>query len=246
MKKFFAVFLPILILFSLCLTACEQPENESNEPCEHSWVDFVDKNSKICSLCGAFDGIEITKQDWDRALGEEIFENVTLNFTFVAEEIVDSSGGFVDVLEGAKTVQVIKFADGKCYRKVEKYDNNGIYQYDEVFEVTGTQANGQRKMFYDMYATLLKDYDNFVYDSVKSIYTTPNEIIVDVSKSVGEMSTKVYVSIKNAQVKFGANGKLEYFEAHHTESIYENDTLLASISGKIIWTYSNYGTTVIE
>ncbi len=232
----------------LCLTACNQTGNESGETCEHNWVEFLDKNSKVCSLCGAFDGIEVNKQSWDGALAEEAFNNVTISFTFVVEKIVDNSGYYVDAIECLKTVQIFKSAGDKVYRKVDVYYPDGKYEEDESFDVTftGLEAQMQRKMFYDIFAALLADYDNFVYNSEKSIYETPSEINVDVSDSVGGLTTSVIESIKNAQVKFGANGKLEYFEGYHTESMYENGSLLGSISGKIIWTYSNYGTTVIE
>ncbi len=248
MKKLYAIFLSIFLLLSLSLSACNLPDETTSTNCEHNWISFADKNSTICSLCGAFDGISINEQNWDSALSEEVFNNVTISFTFLVENIVDVKGNYVDAEEGVKTVQLFKSTDEKVYRKAYVYNADGTYREDEYFELTliGTEAQMQRKMFYDMFAALLKNYDNFTYDDEKNIYKSPSEIIVDVSDSVGETQLQVFESINNAQIKFGTNGKLEYFESDHKESIYEDDLLLASISGKILWTYSNYGTTIID
>lgn len=247
MKKI-TVFI-VLILVALSLTACIQPSEEASGPCdEHNWIYVDEKNSKICSNCGAFEGIEINEQNWDDALAEESFNNVTISFTFVAEKIVDNSGYYIDATEGMKTVQLFKVDGNKVYRKIDVYAPDGEYLESEsfYFTCTGVEAQMQRKMFYDIFAALLADYDNFVYNDEKFIYETPSEINVDVSDSVGEETMSVIETIKNAKVKFGSNGKLEYFESYHTESMYEKGDLLGSISGKMILTYSNYGTTIIE
>ena len=245
MKKI-AVFFAI-ILIALSLTACVQPGEEASGPCdEHNWIYIVEKNSKICSNCGAFEGIDVTEQGWDSALSEDAFINVTINYIFVVEETV--GGNYIDVDVGAKMEHIVKFADNKVYRKMNVYAADGSLMEDDMnFEhvFTGEAAQIQRKMFYEMFSRLIKEYDNFVYDIEKSIYILPNEISFDVSEINDEIPGTVFETIQDGKIKFGTNGKLEYFEAKHTESMHENGIKIASLSGKILWTFSNYGTTLI-
>lgn len=239
MKKFLTVLLTVVLALSFSvLSACNETENG----CEHVWIENAEKNSKICSVCGAFDGIEVTEQGWDGSLAEQAFENVTINYVFIIEQAYGDDLQNDDIV-GAKTINIVKIADDKVYIKTGMYDQNG--EFSDVAEgvLVGGEATIQKNWFLAMFKALLEEYDNFVYDSEKGVYVNPEEITVTVSMGEGGHTVD---KMTDGKVKFGQNGKLEYFECNHTESVYFDGELAVSVSGKIVWTWSDYGTTVIE
>ena len=255
MKKIIALLLCLIsVLGVFTLTACEGDPN-----CEHDWKEIVELNSKVCSKCGAFDGIEVDEEKWELSIDESAFDNVTISFTFTHADLTveglddamnpDQIIGNLTENQPAKQIQILKIADGKVYRKITGIDKDGkeMFTFDETFE--GEDATLQRKLFTDMFIAAIEDYSKYTFDAETALYVNAGPITTSSEEHVTETMTDL-------KVKFDSEARLAYFANHHVESIdygkinsdvpVVSGTYKINIIGDIVWTYSDYGTTVID
>ena len=252
MKKLLRIILSVVILFATCLTACNQSGDDSNEACVHNWEDVSELNSKVCSLCGAFDGIEVTKQKWDEVLKEEFLDNITLISTTVAEEAYQYNveTGVYDYIKMEdiipyKSVYILKLTNDKYYLKNEIYDINGrvgaLCQ-----EQVGESVAMQKQIQHNFFAEIFNEYDNFIFDKEKDIYISSNEIIYEMYIDVSGNLMPARVILTDVKLKFDKDSKLAYLECYRTQEAYLNNIVYSVYTGRMVITCSDYGTTVIE
>ena len=268
MRKLLALILCLVSALGVfTLTACEGGLTpEVNPDCEHDWKEIVELNSKVCTKCGAYDGFEVTEEKWELSIDESAFDNVTISFTFntVSYEIKGLEDSMMppDSFEqdffsqGAKQVQVLKIADGKIYRSITVYDKdgnkiqlgveNGEPVYNESVTFIGQEAKVQKKLFTDMFIAAIEDYSKYTFDKETALYVNDGPVITSSEQGVTETMTDL-------KVKFDSNFRLAYFTNHHVEtvdySVIEGipmGDVQVVLTGDIVWTYSDYGTTVID
>jgi len=253
MKKIITILLCLAsVLGMLTFTACDGDPN-----CEHNWEEIVELNSKICTKCGAFDGIEVDETKWELSIDESAFDNVTISFTlnltdFKVDGLEDAvnSDIIVDNLVGnqpAKQIQVLKIADGKVFRSMVAYDKDGKEMgtlLEQTFE--GAEAVEQKKLFTDMFIAAIEDYSKYTFDAETALYVNAGPVITSSNPAVTETMTDL-------KVKFAENAKLAYFANHHVEVVdyskYPDGNMppiQIILECDIVWTYSEYGTTVID
>ncbi len=261
MKKFIAILLCLVSALGMfTLTACE-----GDPTCEHDWKEIVELNSKVCSKCGAFDGIEVDEEKWELSIDESAFDNVTISFTFTTTNFTINgleNAAYPEMFESmyanqpAKQIQVLKIADGKVYRSIVAYDEdgnkmvldmeNGVPVYEESVTFEDEIAVEQKKLFTDMFIAAINDYAKFTFDKETALYVNAGPVITTSDHGVTETMT-------NLKVKFDENARLAYFANHHVELVDYGVVSDGSIpnleivlEGDIVWTYSDYGTTVID
>lgn len=223
MKKAISLILVALVLI-MTLASCDIPalptdnngNSDSNSP--------TDKPTE-----GSTDGI--SKEEWEEAIAYDKFDNITISSEIDYEE---NSMGAED------GVQTIKISDGKVYRAATFMG--------EPFSIcfTGDDAEAQRKMFTDVFLSLLAERDNYVYDPERKIYTAPEKISVTVTPREGISDL---VEMESGEVRFDEHGRLVYFACTLTETLTTtvdgHTTSTKSPKGTTVWTFSNYGSTVI-
>ena len=217
---------------------------EISDKAEHTWDEGTITNeataqeegekSYSCTVCGAIKGekIEFTgvsEESWLQSLSVQKFDNVTVNYSLSSSEMLQS--------------HVLKIADGKVYRKMTITMANADPMVVERFFYE-EDASVQRTMFFEVFFALLNERDNFVWDSELGYYINSKEVSTTVkSHDPNEYANEV---MTNGKVKFDSEGNVEYFSCTLKESVYYNDELKTEVIGEVVWTFSEYGTTVVE
>lgn len=220
MKKALSLLLIAFILIATlasCNETTEQPSGESNEP----------TTQPTETEAG------ITKEEWQAAIADEKFDNVTILFDV---DYVDGD----NAVGAADHEQTLKICGGKVYRTATMLgDTFSMYFTDEM-------AVSQRKMFLDIFLALLAEKDNYEYDAETKTYVAPEKISVTVYPSEG---TSDLVEMEEGVVKFDDNGRLVSFSCKLKETAtttYEGQTNTVTLPlSDTTWTFSNYGTTEI-
>lgn len=161
-----------------------------------------------------------SEAEWNEALKEENFDNVTVHYTIEAM--------------GQKQVHTVKIADDLVYRSMTMFGET-----DEVY-FTEEDALEQKNAFTAVFLSLLESRDNYEYDD--GVYVNEEEIKVTVTVD----GCRDDITMKDGEVKFDENGNLEYFTCTLTETIYDRDgNREYSYTAKSTWNFADYGKTVI-
>ena len=214
-----------------------------SDKAEHTWnegeittdatADAEGEKTFTCTVCGATKGesvefVGITEEIWQESLAEQKFDNVTVHYSFKTPEMTQN--------------HIVKIANDEVYREATMI-GDGFDYTDSVF-YTGEEGILQRDMFLSVFLALLADRDHYVYDSETGLYLSPNEVTTTLPMDEDNIYAKEVMT--NGKAKFDSTGKLEEFSCSLTESIYKNDVLEGEVSGEVVWTFSDYGTTVID
>lgn len=209
---------------------------------EHTWTDgdYTEptpdsdgEQSYLCSVCGAtrtqiveFTGV--SEEKWLESIAEEKFDNVTIHYTFTNDEMTQE--------------HIVRITEGKVYRKMTITSGSSSPMVMEgVFE--GEAGEMQRGIYLKVFLSLLAERENFVWDKESGCYTAPNTVVARVE---GENEFYAIETMTGGIVKFHESGNIEYFDCTLNEATYSGDTKESEVEGKVLWTFSDYGTTVIE
>ena len=170
--------------------------------------------------------------EWAAATAIAAFENVTARYT-IETATYDSE-------------DIAKFTSDKVYRVCETVDKEGNrldYMCLEVlFE--GAAADEQKASFLQLMLAILADQANYTFDEETGVYSSSSVIETTLSFAQEEGEAHADETVSNAEIKF-KDGKIEYFKCHIVEKIYVNNQLVNTLDGDSVWTFSDYGTTVI-
>lgn len=169
----------------------------------------------------------ISKEEWQDALAQNNFTNVTIYYTLKSE-----TDGQQD--------HVVKITPDKVYRKVTMTMDGETDTMDICY--SGEEAKETAQMFINVFLGLLKERENFVYDFDAGVYNAPNEVVATATEQEGYVVTE---SMKNGKVKFDAQGNLEYFICDLTEAINNGEEDTFSMTFAASWTFADYNKTVI-
>ena len=131
---------------------------------------------------------------------------------------------------------------------------NAPGQNGETEELTQTY-DGEMAQIYktqtaQLFLRMIRDYDNFVYDKATNTYKIPETVVVEetlkgTSSTEGMIDVPTRIEIREAVVTFTNDGKLAKLVSDYSQTMtMDGDSI--TTAGKTTWTFSNFGTTVIE
>ncbi len=258
MKKLIAILCCLLMLFSFVACdgehthafsaewandtthhwhGCKFPCPETSDKAEHTWDDGTvvkeptkDEDGEMkyaCTVCGAkknevlvFNGVD--EKTWAEMISAETFENYTLvEKMFVVEE------GETDV--------TVKFTKDKVSFK--------MHSSDEPILMEGEEAKMQKGTYEQVYLALLADYENFVYDAERDLFVNNGTVTVEIDMLLYDVSAVIVM--KNAEIVLTDDYKIASFACEFTQTT-TTPRGTHTITVDSIWTFSDYGTTVID
>lgn len=171
-------------------------------------------------------GAGVSEEKWEAMLAEENFENYTLTQSgYVVYEGADIDGGI-------QQDAVVKFADDKVQLIMEL---DGELATEIVY--TGEEATLQRSTYTQVFMALLDAYESYTYDAASDVYKVNEKVTVELT--VYDMP--VVIVMEEGQVKLSDDGRIVDFTCDYTQTT--NGILMTT---EMHWTFSDYGTTVID
>jgi hypothetical protein len=224
MKKILSLILAAVLCFAsvASLASCDNIRENLG--------DYVGGGSEGGSESESETFTGIDEEEWQESLSEQKFDNVTINYKL---EIIEG--------QSADQTHVVKIAENAVYRKMTMA-MGGQDMSDEV-TFTDAEAEQQKSMFLQVFLSLLADRDNFVYDAEQDAYLSPSTVNVTLDMGDGNKATE---EMKDGKVTFDEKGNIEYFYCVLTETYIINGEVANAITCKATWTFSDYGTTVVE
>ena len=227
MKKILSLILAALLCFAsvAALSSCDNIRENLGD-----YISGSENSSGNGSESQTEEFTGIDEEEWQESLSEQKFDNVTINYTL---EIIEGESG--------DQKHVVKITEGAVYRYMAMTVGNQTM--DDEITFTDVLAEQQKSIFLQVFLSLLADRDNFVYDTEQDAYLSPSEVSVTLDMGEGSTATEL---MKDGKVTFDENGNIEYFYCVLTETYITNGETLGSVTCKATWTFSDYGTTVVE
>ena len=223
---------------------------EIKDKAEHEWDDGVIDDEATsetilvtvytCNVCSATkeESVElegaVEEEEWEVAVAEQKFDNVTINYTFDSEE-------------DGKQDHIVKITEDKVFRHISGIAPDGeAFSQEITFE--GDDSIVQRNLFLSMFISLLAEKENFIYDMELKAYKMPNEVQTKVELGNGFYTIE---TMRDGVVTFDKTGNVTSFVFWISEASYhtpegQEDELLHVSRGTVTLYFSDYGTTVIE
>lgn len=235
MKKFFITIVSICIFLSL--TACGNKSNNNS------------KNETI------------SKDQWSSMLAESNFENCTIvSEYYIFTYGISLDGTSADSASGAfstgtnltmtKMRSTTKITADKVSQSVLPEEHDSIPSNFSPTICDGEVAQAIKKVGIQSFKIMIEDYDNFTYDSATNTYklkapTTINKVmdypVID-GNSVTYESTTANLDLHAAEISVSKDGKLLSVVCNYTTHDGDQDYNIPDHT----WSFSDYGTTVIE
>jgi hypothetical protein len=95
-----------------------------------------------------------------------------------------------------------------------------------------------------VFLALLADYNNFVWDKDKQAFVNSGTVTVEIPMET--FTSSVSVVMENATVYITEEGQIEHFVCDYTQTTRMPESTIVSSAKNFSWTFSDYGTTVIE
>ena len=248
MKKSLSLLLAVLLCLPLggALTSCggETTDSSSSPIASNPMQSTPDESSPETSA--PTDGeteFGITKEEWNVAVSPISFEN----YTMIAD-------GYVKQNDGTETKQynVIKMTENRMtvdmtatfYKRLgvalEPPETSHVFfDFYENPDELAAQKTAQEQVF----LALLADYENYQWNAEKQAYVNSNPVSVEIFMAV--YNTTVSVVMTNGTLYVTDDGKFEKFDCDYAETLVMPDETIV-IDAAFTWTFSDYGTTVIE
>ena len=268
MKKIIALLMTLVLLASVMatLSSCNEHEHEFetewssdanyhwymcngenclevSEKAAHEWTEK--DGAIVCGVCGASaEDATPDEQVWEAAIAEQKFENVTIAYTVNVISLVSYEDGdpVTQDVEGVIQEHLIKVTEDCVYRFMSVLMPGSDKASENEMNFEGEQAEIQRTLFFETFFALLSEKDNFVYDATEGVYIAPATVTVTIPQ--GE-SMSAEETMRNGKLKIDANGNIEYFSCTLTEKVFMDGSISADTTADVVWTFSDYGTTVI-
>ena len=257
MKVKFLSFLALFICAAICLAAlgsCDllAKNTATEDATEDSTASESNSTAPDASTAGTVESPDngnipqLDQTEWDKMISEASFENYTLNMSGIMTVTVNGEvGGTSDIREcvkvGKDKVAIYIFAD-----------ENANTSNTEAMIVDGEIAKAQKLQYSQLFMTMLKDFQNFTYDEKTNTYRIPNTITIETvlkglsfsdDGQVSEIDVPTAIVMREATVTVSEDGKLLQLVCDYTQTMKQQGV---STSGKTTWSFSDYGTTVVE
>ena len=182
----------------------------------------------------------ISEEEWETMLDPSNFENYTVD------------------LQGNMTVRVNGVTQTENYpvhtvcRVTENAVEVVIIDGDNEASVvlTGDEAEVQKTESSQLFLIILGGYEDFEYDEKTGEYIIPNKMIeTNITTIVnGETAEKIPVAItvKSGRVKLSDGGKIAKLTCEYSQKMELAEGQTTVTEGNTTWTFSNFGTTVVN
>lgn len=185
----------------------------------------------FCRLRRSGAGSEVTEEVWNAALSEETLKNVTMKFSGTVETTIVGGGD-----RTMKQEQTLKFANGRVQIIIIA---DGKTIANDIGEGEGAQQ--QVDIYLQILSVLLDQRESFIFDESQKAYYLEGPVTTTLNGE-GMPGDKTFdVTMKDSYVRFDDQGRPEYFKCDFTQA---SDDATAHTDGT--WTFSDYGTTVID
>ena len=186
----------------------------------------------------------ISKESWDNMVDAANFENYTLDFQGTMTEYEND-----DYVSEATAVHTVYRVTTDAF-EIVTYDEYGNSTTPMVMVLTGEDAAAQKANLSQLFLAILSDYDNFTYDEDSKAYVIKNcTVNMDASMIInGEVASElvpVTIEIKEGTATVSDDGKILKLVCEYTQTVTVGGNL-TKVGGNTTWTFSNYGTTVIN
>ena len=240
--------------------ACTEISDKAN----HTWGESVivteatpDSEGvaeKKCTVCGAaknesvaFEGISENK--WDSMISDTAFENYT--FTTEGKMTVSATGQQTTVSDQKSTV---KIADDKIEIILYAEEASGSASDGVSMKFDGELAEAMKSQYMQIFMIVLKDYENFEYNAESNTYKieetlTVSDDMIGVAghgESFTTFTIPTVIEIRNAEATLSDDGKILKLVCDYSQTMDTGNGTFTTTSGITTWTFSDYGTTVIE
>ncbi len=258
MKKSISLLLATLFCFSFggVLTACggetdnssSTPENsvpENSSPTE-SIPDVSEPEVSIPNISVPDDGETpaITEEEWNAAIAPISFENYTMitsGFFIQNDGTEMQQDQVVKVTADRMTVALTVVMEKMLGQPVENPETQNIFfDFYKNPEELAMQKNSQEQVF----LALLADYNNFVWNQDKQAFVNSGTVTVEIPMQ--SYASSVSVVMENATVYITEEGQIKCFVCDYTQTTKMAENTIVSSAKNFSWTFSDYGTTVIE
>ena len=163
--------------------------------------------------------IPMTKEEWDAAKSEEKFNNVTFSMR-------------VKFDDEAETHLITCMLDGDN----ASFSEDG-YEEDNIGR---EETEAIRSIYMNTVLAILDNFANFTYDKENNLFVSSADIVYNVT--VIEYDAKI--TAKNVKVKIDENKHIAEIACHMTQEYVERGSHHA-LNLDVVFTFSNYGTTVV-
>ena len=216
-KKLIALMLCLCMIFTFA--SCETITDLLDEIMPGEKDDTTDSTDDTTGGTDDTEGDIITKNEWDAAASEDKFNNVTF------------------------TMLVTFKGETETYPVICKLDGNSASMQEDDYEeeiVDAETAAAIRSVYMNTILAVLESYENFTYDLKAGAFVSSKDIVYNVT--VIEYDATITAS--NVKVKIDANKNIaEISCAMKQEYVDGSDTGVLELD--VVFTFSNYGTTVV-
>lgn len=191
----------------------------------------------------------ISETEWNGMLSDEMFEN----YTFVMEgEMTVTQNGEVQSTSDVK--ERIKIASDKISIELFAADTDSEATDSEAMVFDGEYAAALKLQYTEIFVPLLQKYDSFVYDANTKTYKVTETVTIDTvltginfyeDESFEMFDLPATIEMREGEVMLSDDGKLLTFVCDYTQTMNMGGGAIAT-SGITTWTFSDFGTTVIE
>ncbi|MBO5883699.1 MAG: hypothetical protein J6Q78_04775 [Clostridia bacterium] len=227
MKKILLLLISFILLLSL--VACNDGDGTNN-----SGGDPSGTSSTV-----------LNEAEWDQMISDDMLAN----YTVIMEGNMSVTTNGKE--EGTSDVkQKTKVANDKLSMEIFAGD-----QSVDTMVIDGDLAKAQMTQTSQLFKTLMAEYDNFTYDADKKIYKVTESVTIDtVLKGFGyqdegavrEFDVPTVIVMRDAEITVSEDGKLVSFVCDYSQSMTMTDGDEVVTSGVVTWSFSDFGTTVIE
>ena len=210
---------------------------------------------KKCTICGqdenfsvAFEGLSENK--WDAMISDAAFENYTLT----TESTMKTEIGGVD-RGTSDSKSVVKIAADKIEISSYAYDSEGNASDALVSAFEGEYAKAHKEQYSMIFMLVLSEYENFEYDAETNTYKIEKTLTIEDDLpgfaingdgTLLHFTVPAKIEIKNGEASISDDGKLLSFTCDYSQTMYGDNDYTVAVSGITTWTFSDYGTTVID
>lgn len=216
MKKVFAILLILMMIFTF--TACDSDEKDSSEKEDSSATTSADKTEEGDDIT-APESLGVEKEEWDAAIKNENFENVTFGYN------VKFISGYEDEDTSVGTYKLTK---------------DGMLADDELITDKDT-VTAARTMFLDTTLAVTTEFDKFEYDKVNECYTSKEDIVFETNI----WHYKATIKAENVVVVLDSDNNLAKITCKMTQDISSGEDSFTYVLNAE-FTFSDYGTTTLE
>ena len=191
----------------------------------------------------------ISKSAWEAMLSTENFTNYTFRVTGTMIAIVNGEN------QGTSNInETIMVTADKVKITALAYDTESDASDSFDLVVTGDDAKAQIAQYTQIFMPILSRYESFVYDAETGVYSINSTVAMDVIligisyDSTGNISTfesPAHLEFSQATATLSEDGKLATFTCDYLQTMTVGGYSVTT-QGNTTWTFSNFGTTVIE